>query len=124
MRDGDADENQSTRTHNRGKQSRARPDERCRPPSVQTFEADAPAATGSRRRTRVDHTRHGGTHDHAEETVANGTVASTSMTSTHSARRGRKVVLVVPADHAQHGNVRAAEQHGRERAEKNTWVSC
>ena len=85
-------------------------------------EADAPATTSSRRRTRVDHTRHVGTHDHAEETVANGTLVSTSMTSTHSARRRRKMVLVCPADHAQHVNVRAAE-HGRERAEKYTWVS-
>ena len=64
--------NQSRRVYDRGKQSRAKPDEKCRSPfAIQTFEAEAPATRHSRRRTKVDHTRHGGIHDYAEETVAN-----------------------------------------------------
>ena len=64
--------NQCSRVHDRGKQSRVKPDERCRSPfAIQTFEAEAPATRRSWRRTKVDHTRHGGIHDHAEDTVAN-----------------------------------------------------
>ena len=33
------------------------------------------------------------------------------------------MVLVSPADHAQHAKVRAEEQHVSEHAERNTWVS-
>ena len=74
VQDGEADENQSTRTtvHDRGKKSRAKPDERCRSPfAMQTLGAEAPATRRSRRRTRVDHTRHGRIHDHAKNTDAN-----------------------------------------------------
>ena len=46
-----------------------------------------------------------------------------TRTSTHRAGRGRRVVLVSPADHAQHPKVRAEEQRVSEHAETNTWVS-
>ena len=48
---------QSRRVHDRGKPSRAKPDERCRTPfAVQTFEAKTPATRHSQRRAKVDHT--------------------------------------------------------------------
>ena len=46
-----------------------------------------------------------------------------SNTSTHSDWREKRVVLVSPADHAQHAKVRAEEQRVSEHAEANTWVS-
>ena len=46
-----------------------------------------------------------------------------SNTSTHSDWREKRVVLVRPADHAQHAKVRAEEQRVSEHAEANTWVS-
>ena len=53
---------QSRRVHDRGKASRAKPDERCRTPfAVQTFEAKTPSTRRSQRRAKVDHTWHGGT---------------------------------------------------------------
>ena len=58
--------------HARGKPSRAKPDGRCRTPfAVQTFEAKTPATRHSQRRAKVDHTWHGGIHDHADDKVAN-----------------------------------------------------
>ena len=67
--DGDVNsKNQSSPVHDRGKSSRAKPDERCR---VQTFEAEAPATRCSRRRTEQPHnTQHGGIHDHAAKNQA------------------------------------------------------
>ena len=59
---------QSRRVHDRGKPSRAKPDERCRTPfAVQTFEAKTPTTRRSQRRAKVDHTWHGGVHDHADD---------------------------------------------------------
>ena len=77
---------QSRRVHDRGKPSRAKPDERCRTPfAVQNFEAKTPSTRRSQRRAKVDHTWHGGMHDHADDKVANR--ALRSFTSTHSAWR-------------------------------------
>ena len=78
---------QSRRVHDRGKPSRAKPDERCRTPfAVQTFEAKTPTTRRSQRRAKVDHTWHGGIHDHADDKVANRALGS--FISTHSAWRG------------------------------------
>ena len=81
---------QSRRVHDRGKPSRAKPDERCRTPfAVQTFEAKTPTTRRSQRRAKVDHTWHGGIHDHADDKVANRALGS--FISTHSAWRGRSL---------------------------------
>ena len=81
---------QSRRVHDRGKPSRAKPDERCRSPfAVQTFEAQTPATRHSQRRAKVDHTWHGGIHDHADDRVANRALGS--LTSTHSAWREKSL---------------------------------
>ena len=54
--------------HDRGKPSRAKLDERCKSPfAVQTFEAKTPMTKRSQRRAKVDHTWHGGIHDHADD---------------------------------------------------------
>ena len=57
------------------------------------------------------------------ERVRRSNQALESPTSTHSAWRMRRVVLVSPADHAQHAKVRAEEQRESEHAEKDTWVT-
>ena len=80
---------QSRRVHDRGKPSRAKPDERCRTLfAVQTFEAKTPATRYSHRRAKVDHTWHGGIHDHADDKVANRALGS--LIFTHSAWRRRR----------------------------------
>ena len=59
---------QSRRVHDRGKPSRTKPDKRCRTPfAVQTFEAKTPTTRRSQPRAKVDHTWHGGIHDHADD---------------------------------------------------------
>ena len=79
---------QSRRVHDRGKPSRAKLDERCRTPfAVETFEAKTPTTRRFQRRAKVDHTWHGGIHDHADNEVANRALGS--LISTHSAWRGR-----------------------------------
>ena len=60
--------------HDRGKSSRAKPDERCR---EQTFEAEAPATRCSRRRTEQPNTQQGGIHDLAVKKQALETTPST-----------------------------------------------
>ena len=56
---------QSRRAHDRGKPSRAKPDERCKSPfAVQTFEAKTPTTRRFQRRAKVDHTWHGGIHEY------------------------------------------------------------
>ena len=81
---------QSRRVHDRGKPSRAKPDERCRTPfAVQTFEAKTPTTRQFQRRAKVDHTWHGGIHDDADDKVANRALGS--LTFTHSAWRGRSL---------------------------------
>ena len=78
---------QSRRVHDR---RRAKPDERCRTPfAVQTFEAKTPTTRRSQRRAKVDHTWHGGIHDHADDKVANRALGS--FISTHSSWRGRSL---------------------------------
>ena len=81
---------QSRRVHDRGKPSRAKPDERVQNAvCVQTFEAQTPTTRQFQRRAKVDHTWHGGIHDHADDKVANR--ALRSPTSTHSAWRERSL---------------------------------
>ena len=81
---------QSRRVHDRGKPSRAKPDERCGTPfAVQTFEAKTPTTRRSQRRTKVNHTWHGGIHDHADDKVDNRALGS--LISTHSAWRMRSL---------------------------------
>ena len=80
----------SGRVHDRGKLSRAKPDERCRTPfAVQTVEAQTPTTRQFQRRAKVDHTWHGGIHDHADDKVANRALGS--LISTHNAWRGRSL---------------------------------
>ena len=46
------------------------------PFAVQTFEAKTPTTRRSQRRAKVDHTWHGGIHDHADDKVANRALGS------------------------------------------------
>ena len=80
---------QSRRVHDRGKPSRAKLDERCRTPFAVPFEAKTPTTRRSQRRAKVDHTWHGGIHDHADDKVANRALGS--LISTHSAWRERSL---------------------------------
>ena len=81
---------QSRRVPHRGKPSRAKPDKRCRTPfAIQTTEAKTPTTRRPKRRAKVDHTWHGGIHDHADDKGAN--LALGSLISTHSAWSGRSL---------------------------------
>ena len=103
---------QSRRVHDRGKPSRAKLKERCRTPfCVQTFEAKTPTTRRSERRTQVDHTWHGGNHDHADGEVANRTLdrgQSIQALKPHGVWRGGE----------RSSSARAKTQHVSEHAER------
>ena len=86
----------STTVHDRGRPSRAKPDERR---SVQTFEAQAQRRGVPDDAREWQHTRHGGVHDHAESE----TTELWRQRPQHTQRlkgRGKRVVLG-DTDHAQ-----------------------
>ena len=93
----------STTVHDRGKPSRAKPDERR---SVRTFDAQAQRRGVPGDAREWQHTRQGGVHDHAE--------SETTIQSNRALER-------TPSTRAARG--REGSEHVKKRAEENTWIS-